>query len=121
MRGYARRRWNLLRDGPIKHYSKNALAHTAFVVHPSETDRYRRETGYQNLDVAVDYQTIGLLGKRSSDDERTWWMQHLAHAQMLRHACGYKLANDGHDTRAIQAYLEHRNIQNTTLYRLGPC
>jgi site-specific recombinase XerD len=38
------------------------------------------------------------------------------HAHMLRHACGYKLANDGHDTRAIQAYLRHRNIQNTTLY-----
>jgi integrase len=37
-----------------------------------------------------------------------------AHAHMLRHACGYKLANDGHDTRAIQAYLGHRNIQNTT-------
>jgi site-specific recombinase XerD len=33
-----------------------------------------------------------------------------AHAHMLRHACGYKLANDGHDTRAIQAYLGHRNI-----------
>ena len=32
------------------------------------------------------------------------------------HACGYKLANDGHDTRAIQAYLGHRNIQNTTRY-----
>ena len=30
---------------------------------------------------------------------------------MLRHTCGYKLANDGHDTRAIQAYLGHRNIQ----------
>jgi site-specific recombinase XerD len=28
-----------------------------------------------------------------------------AHAHMLRHASGYKLANDGHDTRAIQAYL----------------
>jgi site-specific recombinase XerD len=39
-----------------------------------------------------------------------------AHAHMLRHACGYKLANDGHDTRAIQAYLGHRNIQNTTRY-----
>jgi type 1 fimbriae regulatory protein FimB/type 1 fimbriae regulatory protein FimE len=38
------------------------------------------------------------------------------HAHMLRHACGYKLANDGHDTRAIQAYLGHRNIQNTTRY-----
>jgi integrase len=31
-------------------------------------------------------------------------------------ACGYKLANDGHDTRAIQAYLGHRNIQKTTRY-----
>jgi type 1 fimbriae regulatory protein FimB/type 1 fimbriae regulatory protein FimE len=39
-----------------------------------------------------------------------------AHAHMLRHACGYKLANAGHDTRAIQAYLGHRNIQNTTRY-----
>jgi integrase len=39
-----------------------------------------------------------------------------AHAHMLRHACGYKLANDGHDTRALQAYLGHRNIQNTTRY-----
>jgi site-specific recombinase XerD len=38
-----------------------------------------------------------------------------AHAHMLRHAC-HKLANDGHDTRAIQAYLGHRNIQNTTRY-----
>ena len=39
-----------------------------------------------------------------------------AHAHKLRHARGYKLANDGHDTRAIQAYLGHRNIQNTTRY-----
>jgi type 1 fimbriae regulatory protein FimB/type 1 fimbriae regulatory protein FimE len=39
-----------------------------------------------------------------------------AHAHMLRHACGYKLANDGIDTRALQAYLGHRNIQNTTRY-----
>jgi integrase len=38
------------------------------------------------------------------------------HAHMLRHACGYKLANDGHDTRALQAYLGHKNIQNTTRY-----
>jgi integrase len=38
------------------------------------------------------------------------------HAHMLRHACGYKLANDGQDTRALQAYLGHRNIQNTTRY-----
>jgi site-specific recombinase XerD len=39
-----------------------------------------------------------------------------AHAHMLRPACGYTLANDGHYTRALQAYLGHRNIQNTTRY-----
>jgi integrase len=39
-----------------------------------------------------------------------------AHAHMLRHACGCRLANDGHDMRAIQAYLGHRNIRNTTRY-----
>jgi type 1 fimbriae regulatory protein FimB/type 1 fimbriae regulatory protein FimE len=38
------------------------------------------------------------------------------HAHMLRHATGFKLANDGIDTRALQAYLGHRNIQNTTRY-----
>jgi type 1 fimbriae regulatory protein FimE len=35
---------------------------------------------------------------------------------LAKTAAGYKLANDGHDTRAIQAYLGHRNIQNTTRY-----
>jgi type 1 fimbriae regulatory protein FimB/type 1 fimbriae regulatory protein FimE len=38
------------------------------------------------------------------------------HPHMLRHACGYALANAGHDTRAIQAYLGHRNIQHTVRY-----
>jgi site-specific recombinase XerD len=31
-------------------------------------------------------------------------------------ACGYKLANDGHDTRALQHYLGHKNIQHTVRY-----
>ena len=39
-----------------------------------------------------------------------------AHAHMLRHATGYKLAADGVDTRSLQAYLGHRNIQNTVRY-----
>jgi type 1 fimbriae regulatory protein FimB/type 1 fimbriae regulatory protein FimE len=38
------------------------------------------------------------------------------HPHMLRHACGYRLANDGVDTRALQAYLGHRNIQHTVRY-----
>ena len=38
------------------------------------------------------------------------------HPHMLRHSAGYKLANDGHDTRAIQQYLRHRNITHTVRY-----
>jgi integrase len=39
-----------------------------------------------------------------------------AHPHMLRHACGYALANQGVDTRTLQAYLGHRNITNTVRY-----
>jgi site-specific recombinase XerD len=35
---------------------------------------------------------------------------------MLRHACGFALANAGHDTRALPAYLGQRNIQRTVRY-----
>ena len=38
------------------------------------------------------------------------------HPHMLRHACGFALANAGHDTRALQAWLGHRNIQHTVRY-----
>jgi integrase len=38
------------------------------------------------------------------------------HPHMLRHACGYKLANEGVDTRTIQAYLGHKSIQHTVRY-----
>jgi len=38
------------------------------------------------------------------------------HPHMLRHSCGYKLANDGVDTRTIQAYLGHKSIQHTVRY-----
>ena len=35
---------------------------------------------------------------------------------MLRHACGFKLAGEGQDTRAIQQYLGHKNITHTVRY-----
>jgi integrase len=38
------------------------------------------------------------------------------HIHMLRHACGYALANAGHDTRAVQDWLGHRSIQHTVRY-----
>lgn len=43
------------------------------------------------------------------------------HPHMLRHGKGYQLASKGVDTRAIQAYLGHKNIQHTVLYtKLDP-
>ena len=38
------------------------------------------------------------------------------HPHMLRHSTGFYLANHGHDTRSIQAYLGHRQIQHTVRY-----
>jgi len=38
------------------------------------------------------------------------------HPHMLRHSCGFLYANQGKDTRSLQAYLGHRNIQSTVRY-----
>ena len=38
------------------------------------------------------------------------------HPHMLRHACGYMLANEGIDLRLIQDYLGHKEISNTVRY-----
>jgi integrase len=38
------------------------------------------------------------------------------HPRMLRHACGFKLANDGVDSRTIRAYLGHKSIQHAARY-----
>jgi hypothetical protein len=43
-------------------------------------------------------------------------MQFPIHPHMLRHGCGYAIANAGHDTRALQAWLGHKNIQHTVRY-----
>ena len=51
--------------------------------------------------------------KRAAD---TAGLKIKVHPHMLRHACGFKLANDGRDTRSLQAYLGHRNIQHTVRY-----
>jgi site-specific recombinase XerD len=39
-----------------------------------------------------------------------------AHVHMLRHATGYALANKGHDTRSLQSWMGHANIQHTCVY-----
>ena len=52
---------------------------------------------------------IKTIGKRAG-------LPFSVHAHMLRHACGYALANAGHDTRRIQSWLGHRSIQHTVRY-----
>jgi site-specific recombinase XerD len=53
-------------------------------------------------------------GLRASEICDLQW--HQVELTVLRHACGYALANAGHDTRALQAWLGHRNIQHTVRY-----
>ena len=43
-------------------------------------------------------------------------LQFPVYPHMLRHGCGYALANAGPDTRALQAWLGHKNIQYTVRY-----
>ena len=60
--------------------------------------------------------TASTVRKMIARAGRTAGMAFPIHPHMLRHAAGYKLANDGHDTRAIQQYLGHRNITHTVRY-----
>ena len=57
--------------------------------------------------------TVRKLLARAGEEARLGFP---VHPHMLRHACGYKLANAGHDTRSIQHYMGHRNIQHTVRY-----
>ena len=52
---------------------------------------------------------FGRIGERAQ-------MPFPVHPHMLRHGCGYALANAGHDTRALQAWLGHKNIQHSVRY-----
>ncbi|PWI77132.1 hypothetical protein DEO48_25950 [Enterobacter sp. CGMCC 5087] len=55
------------------------------------------------------YQIIRQYSKRAEIEIQ-------AHPHMLRHSCGYSLADRGNDTRLIQDYLGHKNIRHTVLY-----
>lgn len=52
---------------------------------------------------------VKIIGKRAA-------LPFPVHVHMLRHGCGYALANAGHDTRSIQDWLGHRSIQHTVRY-----
>jgi len=74
------------------------------------------QTGYVFVSERKAPLTVDAIRKIVNRAGREAGIAFQVHPHMLRHATGYKLANDGQDTRAIQQYLGHRNIQNTTRY-----
>jgi len=77
--------------------ARTAPAHPAFFI----TERGTRMTRYQIHYLIRRYGELAGL---------------VAHPHMLRHGCGFALADQGADTRLIQDYLGHRSIQNTVIY-----
>lgn len=59
---------------------------------------------------------LKLIDIQEWERRRTAGLSFQVHSHMLRHAAGYKLAGDGHDTRSIQDYLGHKNIQHSVRY-----
>ncbi len=60
--------------------------------------------------------SIRTIHKIIADAGRLGGLPFTVHPHMLRHATGFYLANQGQDTRAIQLYMGHSNIQNTAIY-----
>jgi integrase len=79
-------------------------------VHPIRGDEIRALRRLQRQHPTEAYVFVSeRLGKAAG-------MPFPVYPHMLRHSCGFKLANDGHDTRALQHYLGHKNIQHTVRY-----
>ena len=97
--------------------------------HPLRTDELRAIKAWlaERKRMAPDGDACFVSERRTPVNRRTAWVAIRrygelaglpleAHPHMLRHACGYELANQGADTRLIQDYLGHRNIQHTVQY-----
>ncbi len=101
------------------------LKHGVAATHPLHGPELRALRKLQHASPALTYVFLSERGSPLSD--RT--IRHMllragidaqlpfpVHPHMLRHACGFYLANKGIDTRAIQQYLGHRHIQHTVRY-----
>jgi integrase len=109
--------------------SRNAVLHVRRVkqglpsVHPLQGDEMRALRGLKRSAVSpfvftsergAPFATAGFakMVKRAGEVAKLEGV----HPHMLRHGCGYALANEGHDTRALQAWLGHKTIQHTVRY-----
>jgi type 1 fimbriae regulatory protein FimB len=97
--------------------------------HPIRPDEIKTLKAWLKEKTKVEAQTDALFvsERRGPLNRRTAWLAIrnygeraglalTAHPNMLRHACGFALADQGADTRLIQDYLGHRNIQHTVMY-----
>ncbi len=93
--------------------------------HPLRGDELRALRKLERDAEALPFAFVSERGAPFTTDSFNWMVKRAGkkaglplqvHAHMLRHACGYKLAADGQDTRSIQDYLGHRNIQHTVRY-----
>jgi type 1 fimbriae regulatory protein FimB len=97
--------------------------------HPLRGDEIRAIEAWLTVRAALQQETDAFFvsERRQPLSRKTAWVMIRAygrqaglavavHPHMLRHACGYALADQGADTRLIQDYLGHRNIQHTVKY-----
>ena len=93
--------------------------------HPIRGDEMRALRKLQREALKSPFVFLNECGTPFSPDGFNWLVKRTGqkaglpfqvHAHMLRHSAGYKLAGDGHDTRAIQDYLGHKQIQHTVRY-----
>jgi type 1 fimbriae regulatory protein FimB len=97
--------------------------------HPLRADECRAIRAWLTVRENMQPETKALFvsARRGALSRKTAWLairqygeaadlEVAAHPHMLRHACGFALADQGADTRLIQDYLGHRNIQHTVRY-----
>lgn len=114
-------------DGRVLHVQR--LKKGLSTTHPLRPDEIKTIKAWLKERAKVETQTDALFvsERRGPMNRKTAWLAIrtcgeraglplTAHPHMLRHACGFALADQGADTRLIQDYLGHRNIQHTVMY-----
>jgi type 1 fimbriae regulatory protein FimB len=114
-------------DGRTLHVAR--LKKGLSTTHPLRTDECRalRAWFLVREKMQPKTKTLFISERRAALSRKTAWLairrygeaaelEIAAHPHMLRHACGFALADQGADTRLIQDYLGHRNIQHTVRY-----
>jgi type 1 fimbriae regulatory protein FimB len=114
-------------DGRTLHVAR--LKKGLSTTHPLRTDEWRALRAWLSVreKMRPKTKTLFISERRGALSRKTAWLairrygeaaelEIAAHPHMLRHACGFALADQGADTRLIQDYLGHRNIQHTVRY-----